>query len=138
MNHVSILIPGLPPTVNHQSGYGRGRVFKTTAAKKYQAMARVMAIKAMGDAGYSIFTGPCSVEIYYYFPDKRRRDAANYNKVLLDAFSGVIYQDDKQIADNSRYDPDFVVYDDLFKKIEIKLIDKQRPRVEVIIYWENE
>lgn len=33
------------------------------------------------------------------FADKRRRDIDNYNKILLDAFNGLIYNDDSQITE---------------------------------------
>ena len=32
------------------------------------------------------------------FPDKRRRDVDNYNKIILDALEGIAYIDDKQIT----------------------------------------
>lgn len=43
------------------------------------------------------FGGPIKVRIDYYFPDKRRRDVTNYDKVLLDAMQGIVYNDDNQI-----------------------------------------
>lgn len=35
----------------------------------------------------------------FWFPDKRRRDAGNYRKLLTDALTGVVYVDDAQVAD---------------------------------------
>ena len=133
MNQISLYIPGLPPSVNHQNSYGRGRVWKKSTASAYQTTARVLAMEAMNKAGHMVFTGPCSVSIDYYFPDKRRRDAANYNKVLLDAFSGVVYQDDRQIGDNN--DSLFSAYPAGWKFIERKFLDRERPRAEVRISW---
>jgi len=37
------------------------------------------------------------VELDLYFPDKRKRDLDNYNKVILDALEDTILVDDKQI-----------------------------------------
>lgn len=43
------------------------------------------------------FTCKLSMDVKLFFPDNRRRDVDNYNKVLLDAFTGVIYEDDSQL-----------------------------------------
>lgn len=57
------------------------------------------------------------IEIKLFFGDKRKRDVDNYNKLVLDAMTGIVYGDDKQIT-----------------KITIeKLFDKKNPRVEVNI-----
>lgn len=37
------------------------------------------------------------MEIILFFKDKRRRDVDNYNKLVLDALEGVVYEDDKQV-----------------------------------------
>ena len=64
-----------------------------------------------------IIYGNISVEIKLFFGDKRKRDVDNYNKLILDAMSGIVYLDDKQI-----------------QKITIeKLFDKSNPRAEIII-----
>lgn len=57
------------------------------------------------------------LEIYIklYFKDNRRRDIDNYHKLSLDALSGIVYTDDKQI-----------------KKMTVeKFIDKENPRIEL-------
>lgn len=145
MNSVTIIIDGLPPTVNHQSTFRRGRFpFKSTKAKEYQVKARVIAMKAMEDAGHNVFTGPCTVQIDYYFPDKRRRDCGNHDKVLLDAMNGVVYEDDKQIGDNSNpgsgyHDMEMTGHPyRLWHKEERKFLDRDRTRVEVRITWVDE
>ena len=38
------------------------------------------------------------VEIKLFFGDKRKRDVDNYNKLVLDAMTGIVYDDDKQIT----------------------------------------
>lgn len=53
-----------------------------------------------------------------FFPDKRKRDAGNYRKLLTDAMSGICYSDDGQLEDE-RW---------------IKAgIDKERPRIEITV-----
>lgn len=59
----------------------------------------------------------CDVKIDLYFKDKRRRDVDNYNKLVLDALEGIVYEDDKQIQ----------------KLIVEKHISADDPRVEVKI-----
>jgi len=42
-------------------------------------------------------TGNVIMRIDLMFPDKRRRDVDNYNKIILDALEGIAYLDDKQV-----------------------------------------
>jgi len=37
------------------------------------------------------------LRIRFYFKDKRRRDLDNYQKALIDALKGVVFEDDSQI-----------------------------------------
>ena len=39
----------------------------------------------------------CHMEITLFFKDRRARDVDNYNKLVLDALEGIVYEDDKQI-----------------------------------------
>ena len=58
-----------------------------------------------------------SVKVKLYFWTKRKCDIDNFNKLWMDALSGVIYEDDK-----------------LIKKMQItKEYDKQNPRIEIEI-----
>lgn len=59
-----------------------------------------------------------SVYIRLYFADKRVRDIDNWNKILFDSLSGVIYEDDKQIK---------------LLTIQMMEVDKENPRIELII-----
>jgi Holliday junction resolvase RusA-like endonuclease len=43
-------------------------------------------------------TGPLAVTIDLYWPDRRKHDADNI-KVLLDALTGIVWEDDGQISD---------------------------------------
>ena len=61
--------------------------------------------------------GRVIVCIKLFFGDLRNRDIDNYNKILLDSLTGIVWKDDKQIV-----------------KMEIeKLYDKKNPRVEIEI-----
>ncbi len=42
-------------------------------------------------------TGKIDVTLTFYFKTKHRRDLDNQNKLVLDALSGIVYEDDSQI-----------------------------------------
>lgn len=44
------------------------------------------------------FTGPVSLEMRFYEPDRRRRDPSNLVKLIEDAMTEVVYADDSQIC----------------------------------------
>lgn len=45
----------------------------------------------------SMLSGPLQLVARCYFPDRRKRDAINYSKMLGDAMSGIVYEDDSQV-----------------------------------------
>lgn len=59
------------------------------------------------------------IKLFFYFKDKRRRDVDGPIKFMLDAFSGIIYEDDSQVQ---------AVY-------AKKAVDKNNPRVEVEVWY---
>lgn len=57
------------------------------------------------------------VTVRFFFATRRRRDLDNQNKLILDALTGIVYEDDSQICD-------------------LRLIrgyDKSRPRIELSV-----
>jgi|SRR5690625_2880265 len=62
------------------------------------------------------FTGPVSLHLSFFEPDKRRRDPNNLVKLIEDSMSGVVYADDSQIHRMSW---------------ERSGIDRKEPRVEI-------
>lgn len=58
---------------------------------------------------------PLSLTLDFYFSDKRKRDLDNQNKLILDALTGLLYEDDSQI-------------DELTLR---RHYDKEKPRIEV-------
>ncbi len=58
-----------------------------------------------------------AMEITLYFGDRRKRDIDNFNKLILDALAGIVYEDDVQIH----------------KLVIIKEYDKENPRIEINI-----
>lgn len=62
-------------------------------------------------------TDNIKVEVRFFFGTKRRADVDNFNKLWADALTGIVYEDDSQIAD-------------------LRLIrgyDKAKPRIEITI-----
>lgn len=58
------------------------------------------------------------VWVRLWFPDRRKRDAGNYRKLITDALTGIVYADDSQACDERQ------------TKIGY---DKANPRAEVIV-----
>lgn len=60
---------------------------------------------------------PVEVFIKLYFKDKRLHDIDNYNKILFDSLTGIVWLDDNQIT----------------KMTVEKFINKERPSIEIEI-----
>lgn len=60
-------------------------------------------------------TGEIDLRVELFFGDERKRDIDNYNKILLDSMSGIIFEDDSQIQ----------------SMLIIKNKDKRNPRIEI-------
>jgi Holliday junction resolvase RusA-like endonuclease len=59
--------------------------------------ARDEADKQLADYSHPVFgEGMVAVRLVLYVPDKRRRDAPNYLKLICDALGGIVYADDSQ------------------------------------------
>lgn len=64
-----------------------------------------------------ILKGNLEVDIKIFFKSQRVHDVDNFNKLILDSMSGIVYEDDGQI----------------WKMTVSKWHDKQNPRIEVEI-----
>lgn len=71
-----------PPSVNHYLGRRNHHTYKTAQAKAYNA--EVYALVLQAHAALRLDT-PLTVWYQYWFPDRRKRDVANYEKVLTDS-----------------------------------------------------
>jgi len=104
-----------PISINHTYGQTRnGRRYLVPKGKVYK--------KKLAEKAQKLTSAPtkasCTMEITYYFGDKRRRDVTNYDKPILDAISGIIYEDDCQVSDI----------------VLRKRYDKENPRTEIKIW----
>ena len=114
MTRYYLTINKAPISVNHAYG-SRGKIrFLSKAGKEYKTFVTQVA----KDSNIpKIEHDEVHVEIVYYFPDKRRRDVTNYEKLLLDSFTDIFYKDDCQIRSITM----------------TKYIDNVKPRTEIII-----
>lgn len=91
------LVLPLPPSVN--SAYRNisiNRRVRTPATQQYMNAAGWAATAWARKAGWTLSPKGQKVvlRLWYWWPDKARRDTHNREKVLLDALEGVLYEDD--------------------------------------------
>ncbi|MEF2965072.1 RusA family crossover junction endodeoxyribonuclease [Paenibacillus sp. M1] len=115
-----LILPGTAPSVNHMyiNAYVKGRQMKILKpeAKAWleDTVYRATQWRQMNE--WSTASCKVIVRLWFYFPDKRRRDTHNGFKVLLDALEdGGIYEDDKLAL------PRVMDWE----------VDRQNPRIEI-------
>lgn len=83
-----------PPSVNHYYRHVGAKVLISREGRKY----REMIVSRFRSEDVKTFRCPVEISIELYPPDRRRRDADNSLKCLLDALThGGLYGDDSQI-----------------------------------------
>jgi Holliday junction resolvase RusA-like endonuclease len=65
-----------------------------------------------------LLTGEVKLTIDLYFGTKRRQDIDNFNKLVYDALTGIVYEDDGQVVE----------------VLTRKHYDKENPRIEVEVH----
>lgn len=115
-----LILFGTAPSVNHmyQNADVGGRRIKVLneVAQAWFDETTVRANNWRIKNKWSTTTGKVIVRLWYFFPDKRRRDTHNTLKALLDALeAGRIYEDDKLAL------PRIMDYE----------IDRKNPRIEI-------
>jgi crossover junction endodeoxyribonuclease RusA len=115
---VLITLPGLPQSTNHMYRYhckfGFPHGYITAEGAKLKNGYRLL---AKSQWKREPLEGDVEVYVNLFFKDKRKHDIDNYNKILLDSLSGIVWKDDEQI-----------------QVIHIsKAIDSKNPRIEVRI-----
>jgi Holliday junction resolvase RusA-like endonuclease len=70
--------------------------------------------------GFQTYIEPCLAVVFFYFPDKRKRDIHNYTKSLFDALEKA-----RVVKDDSLFKPVVLMGAET---------DKEKPRVEVEVY----
>lgn len=105
---------GNPISVNHAYSTNRqGRRFLSDKGKQFKEEIGWLAAQES-----DWYENDVTVELHFYFGDKRKRDIDNGIKISLDALTGVMFGDDSQITELH-----------VFKRY-----DKNNPRIEFVIY----
>lgn len=89
-------IEGKPVSTN--TAYKRsknGRMFMTKQGKDYKALVADTAQYTYSNEEPA--KGNIQLHIDYTFADKRRRDVNNYDKIIVDALEGIVFENDVQV-----------------------------------------
>ena len=100
---VTVELP-YPPSLNHYYRHVGNRTLISRQGRAY----REAVVKLVGRLQLKPILGPLDLQIELFPPDRRRRDADNAQKALLDALThGGVYGDDSQIVhlDTWKRDP---------------------------------
>ncbi len=112
---IRIKLTGTPPSTS-QIYFHKGRIVYMSSQGKSIKEGYQWEMKSQYKG--KTLSEPISVVAEFYFKDNLRRDVDNFNKLVLDAGSGLLWKDDSQIQE----------------LVIRKFIDKSNPRVELIIH----
>ncbi|MEC0088883.1 RusA family crossover junction endodeoxyribonuclease, partial [Paenibacillus larvae] len=95
-----LVLEGLVPSVNHmyRNAYKGKRAIRVLSkeAQEWYEETVILASDWRKKNGWETASGKVIVRLWFYFPDRRRRDTHNQLKILLDALEDAcIYTDDK-------------------------------------------
>lgn len=111
---IKLTLRTLPISTNRAYKSGNGRFYKSQEAKDSQ---EAMAWEARSQYRGKPLSGALICRLSFFWRDKRRHDLDNPCKALLDAFTGILWDDDSQIVSLAL----------------LKEYDKHNPRVEVLV-----
>jgi Holliday junction resolvase RusA-like endonuclease len=113
---VTITLSGEPKSTNHlYKSVCRGRFPSVYLSNEGRALKEAYTWEAKAQWRGKPLEGDVALSVTFFFGTKRKTDLDNFNKLWQDALSGIVYQDDGQIA-------------------ELHLrrsYDKARPRIEI-------
>lgn len=104
MDSLIFTVPGKPqPKQRARRGRG-GKWYTPTQTRLFEASVASYARVTINDHPMRTIRGwnpsrPFRVTVVCYMPDKRRRDADNVAKAVLDACNGILWDDDNQVID---------------------------------------
>lgn len=111
----------IPPSVNHMYIHKKnGSKILTRNAKEYIKELQAICKKSKKEQGWKTDKEHVwyVMDLYFYFPDKRKRDSHNCLKLLLDCLEGLLFENDYYIL----------------PRIQYVTLDRDNPRVEVVFY----
>lgn len=80
----------------------QGKFYLSKKNKSYEQELKWLALKQL-PKDFKILTKNLTVDIWFFFPDLRRRDVFNYTKSFCDAMTGILWKDDSQIETGRVY-----------------------------------
>ena len=114
----TIILKGDPKSTNHiYKSVCRGGYPTVYLTPEGKAIKEVYQYEAKTQWRQKPIVGELAISVWFYFKTKRRRDLDNQNKLILDALTGIVYEDDSQIAELHLY----------------KGYDANSPRIEVVV-----
>ncbi len=117
------MILSIPPSVNacyvNCRTFGRRGRMLTEVAKNWKLQTAYTAKAAARSAGWIMpsATEKVVLEIYAYWPDRRKHDMNNLHKLLCDALEGILYENDCAV---------------LCRDIDFE-VDRKDPRIKVVV-----
>ena len=111
----------IPPSVNHMYIHKKnGSKILTKNAKEHIKELQTICKKSKKEQGWNTDKEHVwyVMDLYFYFPDKRKRDSHNCLKLLLDCLEGLLFENDYYIL----------------PRIQYVTLDRDNPRVEVVFY----
>jgi crossover junction endodeoxyribonuclease RusA len=102
MEKFIIKVP-LPPSINHCYFYKNNIKIKKPQAREYWAFVERLVREEIISQNFERFKGSQKVRcnMWFYFPDNRRRDTHNTLKILLDALEDAnLFEDDRYVLPN--------------------------------------
>lgn len=110
----------IPPSINHMYQNAGTKKRLTTAARNYIKVAQDICKKAIREQGWKKDKEYVwyVMDLYFYFPDQRRRDSHNCLKLLTDCLEGLLFTDDYF----------------LLPRIQHVTLDRNNPRLDVKYY----
>ena len=114
---ISLCIP-IPPSKNHAYFYKGGKKIMKGKTKKYIADIRDYVDKEMDAQKWKHDKDNVwyYLDMYLYFPDKKRRDSHNSIEILMDTLETVLFKDDYFIM----------------PRIQSVELDRKNPRLELL------
>lgn len=113
---MEITLKGNPQSTNHiYKSRSIGKFVSVYMSKEGKDLKESYQWQAKSQWKSKPLTGDIDLRVELFFGDLRKRDIDNYNKLILDALTGIVYEDDSQIQ----------------SLLIVKNYDKKNPRITI-------